>query len=468
MPFTSVDGDRSLEECISLQQQELEVLDSIYPECIYRGNMNGIVKLEIPVELPETATLIIDGPNDASPAHALSPETVSPQTASISTLPPVLLEILLPASYPFCSPEILSVHATHSWFPFTSALQRKLLEMWQTGEEILYTWLECIRTGEFLDMFELSSAASGERVIRIPHAAPHLLLPLLTAYDKSTQLKTFCQNSYECQICLSSIKGARCILLSCSHVFCRACLENFWKLCIAEGDIGRVGCPDPQCVKALSEANEEEVRRVVTDEEVRRWKWLREKRMVEKDPTVVHCPMSFCQHPVPKAPNVEEGSGWERLRTCPQCSYSFCSYCKRTWHGPHTDCPISVTETFVREYLALPEDSPERAVMERRYGAKNIRRLVERYEEERANERWLEHSTTECPTCNVHVEKSFGCNHMTCAKCREHFCYRCGERLQASNPYVHFSTPGKRCFSKLFDFENIDDEWQPMEGFDAI
>lgn len=57
---------------------------------------------------------------------------------------------------------------------------------------------------------------------------------------------------------------------------------------------------------------------------------------------------------------------------------------------------------------------------------------------------------------------------MTCAKCREHFCYRCGERLIASDPYIHFSTPGKPCFSKLFDFESIDNEWQPMEAFDAL
>lgn len=44
----------------------------------------------------------------------------------------------------------------------------------------------------------------------------------------------------------------------------------------------RVGCPDPGCVKGGREANEEEVRRVVSEEGVRRWKWLREKRALEK------------------------------------------------------------------------------------------------------------------------------------------------------------------------------------------
>ena len=53
-------------------------------------------------------------------------------------------------------------------------------------------------------------------------------------------------------------------------------------MCIREGDVGRVGCPDPGCVKEHREATEEEVRRVVTEEEVLRWKWLRMKRALEK------------------------------------------------------------------------------------------------------------------------------------------------------------------------------------------
>ena len=117
---------------------------------------------------------------------------------------------------------------------------------------------------------------------RIPHPAPRILLPQLIAYDKTRQQLHFAETSYNCAICLSTIKGAKCILLSCSHVFCRPCLQDFWKLCIAEGDIGRVGCPDQRCVKVGREANEDEVRRVVTEEEVRRWKWLRQKRLMEK------------------------------------------------------------------------------------------------------------------------------------------------------------------------------------------
>lgn len=55
---------------------------------------------------------------------------------------------------------------------------------------------------------------------------------------------------------------------------------------------------------------------------------------------------------------------------------------------------------------------------------------------------------------------------MTCAKCRQHFCYRCGTKLPGSDPYKHFSTTGQPCYNKLFDFQAENEEWQPIEGFE--
>ena len=92
------------------------------------------------------------------------------------------------------------------------------------------------------------------------------------------------------------MKGSRCLLLNCGHTFCGACLRYGWSLYVAEGDITRVGCLDSQCVKDGQEATEEEVRRVVTEEEVRRWKWLREKQATERGKPIgrvypdTHCP----------------------------------------------------------------------------------------------------------------------------------------------------------------------------------
>ncbi len=163
--------------------------------------------------------------------------------------------------------------------------------------------------------------------------------------SKSTR---FAQNSYPCSICLTSHKGSKCLQLTCSHVFCRPCLADFWQMCVREGEVSRVGCPDPLCVKSGREANEEEVARILTPEEIHRWRWLKEKRAVEKgehvalhvpcdanlcdvDPTIMHCPMTFCQSAVLKQATDDEESGWDRLRICSSCSYSFCSFCKHAW-----------------------------------------------------------------------------------------------------------------------------------------
>ncbi|KAI0359180.1 RWD-domain-containing protein [Trametes cingulata] len=472
--MASEENVHDLDLCATLQKEELDVLESIYPECLSVDTSKALIRLEVPVELPDATVVSIHNDllteNGSSSNVPASSASAAAKTLSLSTLPPLLLDICIPPSYPFVPPQIRTIHATHAWLVLARFdLRDRLAEMWEEGEGVLYTWVEWIRSGDFLDALDMSSHEGGARIIRISHPTPGLLVPLLEKFDSSTQAARFSANSYECQVCLTSIKGARCVMLSCSHVFCRSCLEDFWGLCIKEGDVSRVGCPDPACVKAQREATEEEVRRVVTEDEVIRWKWLRMKRALERDPTLVHCPMALCQTPVPRPENVEEGSPWERLRTCPECGYSFCSYCKRTWHGPVSRCPISATKTLLLEYMALPEDSPERTKMEMRYGRTTIQKLVEEYEQERAFNEWLERSTgTPCPGCDLRVEKSAGCNHMTCIRCGQHYCYRCGTRLDRAQPYKHFSTPGLRCFSKLFDVESIDDEWQPVEGFDII
>lgn len=50
----------------------------------------------------------------------------------------------------------------------------------------------------------------------------------------------------------------------------------------------------------------------------------------------------------------------------------------------------------------------------------------------------------------------------------QHFCYRCGAKLDPSNPYKHFSTVGYACYSKLFDVQSQEDDeghW-PLEVFE--
>lgn len=38
--------------------------------------------------------------------------------------------------------------------------------MWIPGEGVLYAWVECIRSSEFLDLLGLASFQNGEKLIR--------------------------------------------------------------------------------------------------------------------------------------------------------------------------------------------------------------------------------------------------------------------------------------------------------------
>ena len=40
-----------------------------------------------------------------------------------------------------------------------------------------------------------------------------------------------------------------------------------------------------------------------------------------------------------------------------------------------------------------------------------------------------------CPRCKTAIEKSDGCNKMTCFNCKAYFCYICGDFCDPENPY---------------------------------
>ena len=55
--------------------------------------------------------------------------------------------------------------------------------------------------------------------------------------------------------------------------------------------------------------------------------------------------------------------------------------------------------------------------------------------------------TKKCPKCNYYIEKSVGCNHMTCRMCQHEFCWKCN-----SEDY-------KWCPCKLFEEEGLPSDY---------
>ena len=132
------------------------------------------MKLEVPIEFPEPKVIHVLGDQTGHSSTGLVPDFTPAGPSSVSAspllsltaLPPLLLDVLLPATYPYSPPVIQSLHATHSWLPLGVKLQRMLLEMWQDGEAVLYSWIEIIRSGEFLDSLGMLCEVNGEEIIR--------------------------------------------------------------------------------------------------------------------------------------------------------------------------------------------------------------------------------------------------------------------------------------------------------------
>ena len=134
---------------------------------------------------------------------------------------------------------------------------------------------------------------------------------------------------------------------------------------------------------------EEDVRRVISDIEGARWKALKRKRQLERNPnarvlshrslpspghgipTLVYCPIA-----VDPRRRCSKGKS-RKSRTDPLQSpdnvsfvaFSFCDLCQRSWHGLAL-YPTSYTSRLLLEYLAHYEGSPGRKAMNQRFGSK--------------------------------------------------------------------------------------------------
>ncbi len=257
----------------------------------------------------------------------------------------------------------------------------------------------------------------------------------LGRFDADAHLRTFNRGRYDCSICLETIKGAACTRLAgCGHVFCTGCLREYTVLMVNEGNWRAAReCPGVECAearaaraKAAAAAGEgapsltttatvaatatanyihrTELSALVGAELLKRYDWLERKTLAETDPHVSFCPLPSCAGAIARGEAGDAATYLEGLRICTECEYAFCRFCEKAWHGKDA-CALSQMSALVERYCQAAEGSQERAAMERRYGAKNIRRLVKIHQEESANRKWITENSTRCPSCNVPVQK---------------------------------------------------------------
>ncbi|KAL5117084.1 hypothetical protein ACEQ8H_005043 [Pleosporales sp. CAS-2024a] len=423
---------------------ELDTLQSIYPELL------------IHADDPYTASLdLLVAPSKPLPV-AFEP---GQDVERLPYLPALHIDMVLPASYPSDAPPDISLSTTPTWLP--PDMSQKLIDLakslWDEygGGQMLFSYVSTVQ--------EQSETVFGLQELTLPLDLRQALL----AYNQQMKRELFDKETFDCGVCLEPKKGSACYRMQrCSHVFCVACLQDYYNNCIQEGHVNHVKCMSTDCGK--SGGSKQKKDKLLSPKEllqiplardaVERYMKIKRKKKMESDPTMVYCPRSWCQGPMRTAKypkfmgdiaDVDESDseadedtaeqkasqaarrpdkrpagthGMDRLAQCEDCTFSFCKICLASWHGDFVRC--------------------------------EARDKSELTEEDQASLNFILNNTSPCPTCGVPCQKSYGCNHMTCANCSTptHFCYLCGAWLDPGQPYRHFNDPkNKHCFNRLMD-----------------
>ncbi len=181
----------------------------------------------------------------------------------------------------------------------------------------------------------------------------------------------------ECPVCTEESVHFRA--LSCGHSYCRDCWVGHVDAERRNGGLADLHCMS--CAHVLTDVdvrnvtdNDRELCDAHTDALFERWR--------TGAAGARHCPTPDC-------PNVfENDQNIARPHNCPGCHQYYCANCL-VQHVPGARCRDAVRD-------AVNTDP--------------------------ANAAWIRDNARECPNCGVAVQRTEGCNHMTC-RCRHEFCY---------------------------------------------
>lgn len=218
--------------------------------------------------------------------------------------------------------------------------------------------------------------------------------------------------TFECKICFCDIEGD--VFSSdhhqCTSTFCAECVAQHCKTQIDEGTFD-INCPcSTNNERFLLEYNE--VMNLLDPQYKEKYTELSLKKGTMSMKDHVYCPKPGCS-----------GSGFvdpcSSYFLCPECNTKVCPNCQEDFHRGLT-CKQ-------RQVQKLMESGNKEAAM---------------------TELWKQSRTKKCPNCNVAIEKTGGCAHMTCRYCKFEFCWVCMEKyydghIRQKHPNLHvpFVTP---------------------------
>ncbi|XP_008561872.1 PREDICTED: E3 ubiquitin-protein ligase RNF14-like isoform X1 [Galeopterus variegatus] len=400
------------------QEEELLALANIYDGDEFRKaeSVEG-GEIRIHLDLPQNFKIFVSGNSNEYLRN-------SGFEYAICFLPPLVLNFELPPDYPSTSPPSFTLSG--KWLSPTqlSALCRHLDRLWEEhrGSVVLFAWMQFLKeeTLAYLNIvspFELKmgsqkkvqrntaqasptteldfGGAAGsdvdeeevvdERAVQDVASLSSLIREILD-FDQAQQIKSFNGKSFLCNICFCEKLGSECMyFMECRHVYCKACLKDYFEIQIRDGQVQCLDCPEPKCP---SVATPGQVKELVEAELFARYDRLLLQSTLDQMADVVCCPRLCCQLPVIQEPGYTMG-------ICSSCNFAFCTLCRLTYHG-------------VSPCKGTADDDPDADEVNKRLSASKYRRRRIRKEEMKSKE-WLENNSKSCPCCGTPIQVVISC-----------------------------------------------------------
>lgn len=210
--------------------------------------------------------------------------------------------------------------------------------------------------------------------------------------NPSTAEITPVQEYVECTVCLTDV-WAPPALKCCKRKVCKDCIEQMVTTNIDSGVI-EMNCPHPGCDGYLSY---NDVHRILKANQTYWEKYVRFCEARSESETEKVCPRcaTLMVHRVPRRLFGPRES--DVKVTCEKCSMEWCFHCHCPWHAG-LSC------------------------RQHRKGDRDFKRWI------RGRNVKGDSNGHRCPSCKIPIQRTTGCDHMTCSECQTHFCYRCGRR----------------------------------------
>ena len=268
--------------------------------------------------------------------------------------------------------------------------------------------------------FQDSQAACDRAKVRLPFTHQTSLLD-----GVARQLSV---EERECEICTETI--AELTTVPCSHSFCKECWRAYLELKISEGRVAQLLCPGADCNQRVPA---DIVSSLVPKEVDAKYLKFGIDTFVEVSAGLKWCPHPGCSRAVQLpdsaptvieeetdgatgvAPTDEEQVGVaeeaipraakEAIPRAVDCGlgHFFCWACGAE---PHDPCSCELWRQWKEE------------VTEKEGEATNTSKQA-------TSDAWVAKHSKPCPNCLVPIQRSDGCNHMTCSKCSHDFCWVC-------------------------------------------